>query len=299
MIRLLTIGVILTIIILFSVMLSVSIQQSQSAAQAPESLLANPDASTSNWDEYYIHVDNNAYYLNTPDIEYFGNTPLTFEVVFSGCSPQNTGALISTTLTIYLPPEWMDYSVTPPKPYFTTTCLFGESLLTVTPESTISEQTSAVTYLLRSGSYLQYPFDHYKQTTSFYCSYDLSSYNLKYNRSISPVNSYLFFNIRLAKPDVGLFSHTQVYNGVNQYINVQYTTINNITTASNYTYYSYPSLDVRFTRATINQIFPMFITIAMWMIVLGQTIVFLPYYLGLKIADGNAIPMAGKLRPFI
>jgi len=61
----------------------------------------------------------------------------------------------------------------------------------------------------------------------------------------------------------------------------------------NYPQYAYvfPVNNLVFTRAPINIVFPMFILIAMWTIVISETIVFLPFYLSNKTVDAPGTVM--------
>jgi hypothetical protein len=281
----------------FSIMLNVSIQQSNSAAKAPQSLssVSSPDASEG-WNSYYFQAPSHFYttVYNSPDPTLFSDSPLSILISFDSFNPQSTGATVKMILTIYLPYSWYNYATAPPIPYFTTTCVFGDTQIRITPSTSITGQTTTVNYILNSGSFLQFPFDVYNQSTSFYCSYDVATFNKLYNHTITPVNNYINFNVRIAESDVGWFSHTQVYHPAETSTTVIYYS-NNITGSYNETVstYSYPYVEIKFYRAVINQIFPVFIVICMWLIVIGETAVFVPFYLGARVVDGNAIPMAG------
>ena len=66
-----------------------------------------------------------------------------------------------------------------------------------------------------------------------------------------------------------------------------------ITHNGNYSYVDInsESVTVRLTRGRINVFFPIFMTIIMWMLIIAETMIFVPYYLEKKKADAPGIPL--------
>ena len=58
-----------------------------------------------------------------------------------------------------------------------------------------------------------------------------------------------------------------------------------------YTAINSESVTIRLTRGSINVFFPIFMTIIMWMLIIAETMIFIPYYLGKKKADAPGIPL--------
>ena len=51
------------------------------------------------------------------------------------------------------------------------------------------------------------------------------------------------------------------------------------------------NLKLTFARSSINVFFPIFMTMIMWMLIVAETMIFLPYYLEKKKADAPGIPL--------
>ena len=68
-----------------------------------------------------------------------------------------------------------------------------------------------------------------------------------------------------------------------------------VTTQKTYSY-SYinvhsESIIVNLSRSGINIFFPMFMTIIMWMLIIAESMIFIPYYLEKKMADAPGTPL--------
>jgi len=54
-------------------------------------------------------------------------------------------------------------------------------------------------------------------------------------------------------------------------------------------------VDLKFFRSPINVVFPMYLTIALVIMVSAQTLAFMPFYLNMKKVDGYSVPLAAGI----
>ena len=53
----------------------------------------------------------------------------------------------------------------------------------------------------------------------------------------------------------------------------------------------FAEVDLFFSRAIINMVFPLYILLALWLVVLAETLVYYPYYVSVKNVDNSGIVM--------
>lgn len=280
-------------LVVYITLLSVSIQQAQSAEFAPESFLNNPTASNDGWELTKAYSPYAAYgpteVTQNSHTSVLFNDTLRLEVKFAQFTPQPTGATASISLRMVLPQSWMDTTSNPSTPLWSSSCSFGNAQITVTPKSTGSSafDTTYNNYQITTGTNLEYPFDNYAVTSTVYCYYYSDTNN---KASIYPTDNYINFDLAIDKSDVGFFTKTTSYTPP---------TVQNVTVEADddyhriYSalYFVLPEMDLTFNRAPINQVFPMYIVIAMWLIITGETLVFFPYYISKKNVDAPGTVM--------
>jgi len=249
-------------------------------------------------------------------------TAVRIEVSVKSFTPAPTGAVGSVNFRLIIPNHWYDSSKKTLKPWFNITCNLGSFQILSGKEVVPYIDTLQTNFQFPYGTVQLFPLDKYRGDTSIQCQYTeianpSNSGYLNYILAVDGSDSGPFtlqtsFNqpgyqfIQSCTTESVTFNEFDDDNAYSPYIphaykNITFPTDDNIfhnqgssvfTFCSKYVQIVPASFRFVLRRSPINIVFPIYLAFALWLMVITQTLAFLPFYFGVKKVDSYSIPLA-------
>ena len=199
---------------------------------------------------------------------------LRMEVTFNSFTPQLTGGTASLNVRIIAPNS--DNS----DPTYGYNCYFDNATISIKGDQQnfyTDKKIDNVKFPI--GSQNEYPFDSYENFLAIYCQYTNAN-------PATPTDDHMLqFTLAIDKNNVGLFQQRSTVTQPSVLPGNDFAT-----NQGDFTYFL-PYWDNTVSRATINRVFPVYLFCAIWAIVIAQTFIFIPLYIGKKTVDNQSMPL--------
>ena len=219
-------------------------------------------------------------------------TSLRIEITFGTFNPLQSGGTLPVNIRAIAPDGWYYQGGYQSQSfaYVQAQCTWGLISFSTSTSGNNFKDTGG-TFQFSDGSWNLYPLDKYKGSGTIRCvsyyydQFDNVTQGRYFAENPTATSKYLAgddlsFNLAADSSYMGLFAPrysakqaiAATYGPYNEgFINISFVATS-----------VYPVFEIALERAVINIVFPMYLLIAMWMIVIAQTLIFLPFFWDIK-----------------